>query len=56
MKYLVIACLLTSCTTIELSPQSHHRGVSKDAPFVGHDAPVRGSQMDREMYPEGYEA
>jgi hypothetical protein len=56
MKYLLIAAFLAGCTTYELSPQSHHRGVSKDAPIVGHDDPVRGTQMDVEMYPEGYES
>ncbi len=68
MKYILIAAFLSGCMAQELSPQSHHRGVSKDAPIVGehqhmgrrepvemHDMPVHGTQMDREMYPEGYE-
>lgn len=69
MKYILIMAFLAGCTTYELSPQSHHRGVSRDAPIVGehqhmgrrepielHDMPVSGSQMNAEMYPEGYES
>ncbi len=68
MKYILIAALLSGCVTTDLSPQTHHRGVSRDTPIVGehqhlgrrepvemHDMPVRGSQMDHEIYPEGYE-
>jgi len=68
MKYILIAAFLSGCAAQELSPQSHHCGVSRDAPIVGehqhmglrepvemHDTPTRGTQMDREIYPEGYE-